>query len=291
MKIRILLCTGLLFLFFNLAYALDWKKLHEEADKEDYNTVSYAVRQNPDAVDAIYKLALVCLDLHKDKEARDNFNKVLALDPKAYQARWGLAEVLRREHKVAESEKILNGVIEDGHGFSPVYITLGYIKYIRMDFNGAVAMASHVIDQGKDNVDLSNYTRAYLLYAGSKGMLAHSGGPFAKIISGISVLPNLKKAQKMQSNSAAVLYGLGSFYLLAPKVAGGNVDRAQDYFERSIKADPFFADAYVRLSQVYKLKGDEAKSKTYLLKAIKIDPGNELARDVLEKKCKFICVD
>lgn len=288
---RIIILFAFTFFFnYGIASALDWKKLHEEADVTNFPQAQTMVRDNPGSADKLYLLALVCLNLHKDREAGEYFNKIIALDPKAYQAQWGIAEVLRREHKIEKSEQLLNEVIKQDSGFSPAYITLGYIKYTQLDFNRAVKLASFVIDQGRDNVDISNYTRAYLLYAGSKGMLANLGGPLAKIISGTAVLPNLKRAEKMQPESAAVLFGLGSFYFLAPKIAGGNIQKAQNYLERALRADPMFADAYVRLSQVYKIQGDKLRSAEYLAKAAKIDPGNQLLKDAASGECKFICV-
>ena len=87
-----------------------------------------------------------------------------------------------------------------------------------------------------------------------------------------------------------VLFGLGSFYLLAPALAGGNIDKAQEYLEIAVKNDSLFADAYVRLAQVYKIKGNDEKYRLYLDKASQIDPENELIADIKNKRCKFICI-
>ncbi|MDD5595555.1 MAG: TRAP transporter TatT component family protein, partial [Candidatus Omnitrophica bacterium] len=87
----------------------------------------------------------------------------------------------------------------------------------------------------------------------------------------------------------AVFFGFGSFYLLAPNFAGGDKNRAGDYLKKAIKLDPLFADAYVRLAQFYKIKGDEKKYEDCLNQALKIDPQNDLALDVKNGKCKFIC--
>ena len=121
-------------------------------------------------------------------------------------------------------------------------------------------------------MDLSNYTRAYLIIGGSYGMLAKYGGPLSKVFNGTQVLPNLKKAQALQPDSAAVLFGLGSFYFLAPAIAGGNINKALGYLMRAVVVDPLLADAYVRLAQVYRMKGDNANFEKYLNRALQIDP-------------------
>jgi len=227
---------------------------------------------------------------HKDSEAAEVFNKIILLDPKTNEARWGIAEALRREHKIEKSEKILNEIIKADPDFSPAYITLAYVKYTQMDFEQSVRLALKVIRQGRENVDLSNYTRAYLLLAGAKGMIASQGGLLSKAINGTAVLPNLKKAEALQPDSQMVMFGLGSFYFLAPAIAGGNINKARDYLEKAIKVDPLFADAYVRLAQVYKVLGDNEKYGKNLRIARQIDPENALLKDFEKGQCKFNCV-
>jgi len=285
----------LLVLFFfsvipEACFSLGWKDLHEQADKISLKQALLAATIKPGSIEDLYVLGLVYLNLHKDKEAQQAFERIIRFDRQTQEARWGLAEALRRQNKLDESEKILNEVIKDNPEFSPAYISLGYLKYTQAEFKKTVELAAKVMKQGREAVDLSNFTRSYLLFAGAKGMLAQNGGPLAKVINGTAVLPNLKKAEELQPDSAAVLFGLGSFYFLAPFIAGGNRDKALAYLEKAIATDPLFADAYVRLGQVYKMKGDNEKFQYYLDKALQIDPHNALAQDAKQAKCKFICV-
>jgi tetratricopeptide (TPR) repeat protein len=279
--------AAFLFLCINICFAFEWKKLHEDADK-----ISLAEAESlgkSGSKEGLYILGLVYLNEHKDKEAMEVFEKITSKDPRAYEAKWGIAEVLRRQHKLEESLKLLDGVIKTDPDFSPAYITLAYVKYTQMDFNAAVRFAVKVMNQGKAKVDLSNYVRAYLLYGGAKGVIAHHGGPLSKVINGTAVFSNLKKAEKLQPDSAAVKYSLGSFYLLAPGFVGGNLELAQDYLTKSVELDPLFANAYVRLAEVYKAKNDTEKYRQYLDKALEVDPGCELAQDVKNGTCKYSC--
>jgi len=230
------------------------------------------------------------LNKHMDKKAEVIFNEMLIKEPDSIEARWGLAETLRRAHRLDASENILKEIINKQPSFSPAYISLAYIKYTKMKFNDSVTLAYKVIKQGKANVDSTNYVRAYLILAGAKGMIAHYGGPLSKIINGTAVFSALKKAQKMSPGHAGVLFGMGSFYLLAPAFVGGDINKAEDYLKKAIVADSLFADAYVRFSQVYQLKGDSKKAQLYLEKALRIDSGNELALDIKNGSCKFICI-
>ena len=73
------------------------------------------------------------------------------------------------------------------------------------------------------------------------------------------------------------MLGLGSYYLLAPFFAGGDKKKALAYLEKAVKADLYFADAYVRLAQAWREKGDKVRHDFYLGKALELDPQNELA--------------
>jgi len=291
LKRSILFFVAFSLLGINLSYGLDWKRLHEKADNIILSDILADVKARPNSIDDLYVLGLVYLNLHKDKEAGEVFNKVLTLDPMVIEAKWGVAEVLRRQHQLQKSEELLNDVLKASPDFPAASITLAYIRYTQMDFNAAVRLADKVLGQGEKNVDRSNHVRAHLLYGGTKGMIAHYGGPLSKVINGTAVLPSLKAAERLQPESAGVKFGLGSFYLLAPTLAGGNLEKAEAYFKKAIEIDPLFADAYVRLGQFYKIKGDSVRYNEYLSKALEIDPQNELALDIKNGKCKFICLN
>ncbi|MDD4939818.1 MAG: TRAP transporter TatT component family protein [Candidatus Omnitrophica bacterium] len=269
-------------------FALDWRRLHAQADKNTLEQIKADLGDNPSSVESSYTLALIYLNLHRDQEAEDTFRKISGLRPQLTEAKWGLAEVARRKHRHDASQKALNEIIQSDPGFYPAYISLAYLKYSLRDFQGALELSNKIIKQGQ-GVDLSNRTRAYLISSGAKGMLAYYGGILSKLVHGTVILRNLRIAEKLSPGSAEVQFGLGSFYLLAPPIAGGSLNKAQAHLEAAIKADPFLADAHVRLAQVYKLKGDRPKYDMYLNQALSIDPGNELALDNKQGLCNFIC--
>lgn len=289
MKRVIVLCIVFSFCFLSSCFALEWKKMHEQADKASLQEVLDFEKKDPGSADGLYRLGLVYLNLHKDKDAENVFGRMLSIDPGSPEAKWGLAEVLRRQHELSESEKLLKEVIKLQPNFPPALVTLAYIKYTKLELNEAVRLASKVINLGLDNVDLSNFVRAYLIYGGTKGLIAHWGGPLSKVFNGTVVLSYLRKAESLQPDSAGVLLGMGSFYLLAPTIAGGDLEKAQVYLNKAIAADPLLADAYARRAQLYRFKGDNKKYEEYLNKAQEIDPGSELAIDIKSGECKFVC--
>ena len=289
MKEAIYLILVFCFILSNKCFALDWKKLHEKADKQSLTQSLMVFQQIPASTENSYVLGLAYLNQHRDKEAESIFRKILENNPAIFEAKWGIAEALRRQHKITKAQNMLNEVLKDQPEFYPAVISLAYVRYIQMDFQESVRLAKKIMEAGSEKTDLSNYTRALCIYAGAKGMIAHYGGPLSKLINGTVAKPNLDKAEELQPNSAGVLFGLGSFYLLAPKLVGGDRVKSEEYIRKAIKIDPNFADAYVRLAQIYKIKGDIATFNKYLNRALEIDPGNELAIDAKSGACRYIC--
>ncbi|MFH1691204.1 MAG: tetratricopeptide repeat protein [Candidatus Omnitrophota bacterium] len=274
-----LVCLFLFFFFVWVfcAYALDWRQLHDKADQMTLSEAQDALNRAPDSLDEMYTLALVYLNHYDVLQAKQMFEQMRKADPDSLEAQWGIAEVLRREHKIKEGRPILEKVIQKDPSYAPAYVTLGYMSFETKEYYESIRLAKKVLKMGQKNVDLANYVRAYLIIGGANGMIADQGWVFSKLFRGTKVLPYLRKAQRLQPDSAGVLFGLGSFYLLAPRFAGGNKKKALEYLHKAIEVDPHFVDAYARLAQAYKIEGDDKKAREFLAKALKIDGQNELA--------------
>jgi tetratricopeptide (TPR) repeat protein len=277
---RTFLVLSLLCLQAAPGYALEWKALHEKAEKTALTDALASVVREPRSLETLYTLGLVYIDLYKIDDAEGVFRDMLRIDAQSIEGQWGAAEVLRRRHKRQEARPILDRIIKAAPAFAPAYISLGYMLFDDKEYDRSIALALHVLKQGRSKVDLTNYVRAFLIIGGAKGMIADRGGPFSKLINGTQILPNMKKAERLQPDSAGVAFGLGSFYLLAPSFVGGDKTKAIAYLEKSVKLDPNFTDAYARLAQAYKMKKDMVKYDFYLGKALELDSQNELALTV-----------
>lgn len=267
----------------------DWKSLNERADETTYTEAIQRLQGRTPAQDDLYIAGLAALKESHIDEACVFFQEIAHNDATWAGAQWGTAECLRRKRQYDRSIAVLQDIIKKDPAFAPAYISLAYIRYTQTDFLEASHLAYQVIRLGEGSVDSSTIVQAYALYAGAKGMLAHFGGPITKIVHGRAVLPYLKKAESLQPASASVLFGLGSYFLLVPKVFGRNIDQAERYLLAARDTDPFFVDTYVRLAQVYKIKGDDQRYHEYLDKALAIEPEHEIALDVKNGRCSFIC--
>ena len=79
--------------------------------------------------------------------------------------------------------------------------------------------------------------------------------------------------------------------MLVPSTLGRDLDKAAGYLSKAIGEDPFSPEPHVRLAQIYKVRGDMEKYRQYLDKALELDPDDELALDIKNGACKFICPD
>jgi hypothetical protein len=180
--VKTIVILGVCFFFFSPCFALDWKSLHTQAAQ---NAVNPQVGIPADgSTESLYLRGLSLLQSHRDSEALETFRKITHHDKSVYEAAWGEAECLRRLHQRGLSKGMLVGIIKVHPDFAPAYISLAYLRYIEMDFEGAVRLAQQVITMGMQHVDEYSYVRALLMVGGAKGMLAHYGGPFSKLLHG-----------------------------------------------------------------------------------------------------------
>ncbi|MDD5746569.1 MAG: hypothetical protein PHO30_04820 [Candidatus Omnitrophica bacterium] len=268
---------------------LNWKLLHEQAAAVSLAEAEQAVREDPQNIEKLYILGLMYFDRHQDKPADEVFARILAVNPNSFEGQWGRAEYLRRIHEVDRAEQVLTSIVSEYPDFFPAYISLGHIKFFRMDFETTTRLMNEVLRHDTTAVDTTTLVRAHCIYAGAKGMIAYYGGPLSKIINGINVMNHLKIAEKLQPDNVLVPYGFGCYYLLVPKVYGKNIDMAERYFNRAMAIDPLVPDIYVRLAEIWMIRDNQGQADEYLKKAEALDPGNELISDVRSKECKFVC--
>ena len=86
-----------------------------------------------------------------------------------------------------------------------------------------------------------------------------------------------KRALELDSNNPQVLASLGRQYLHAPKMFGGDLDKAIASLHKSIDRDPTADEAYVWLAIAYRKKGDAAAANKALDEALQRSPRSVFA--------------
>ena len=224
--------------------------------------------------------ALRLLETRKDKEALEIFEMILLKQPQNPDALWGKAEVLRRSRKFTESEKILNLILKVNPQHAPALLALSYIRYK----DGKLSQAQELVKKAlkSDCPEKENIALAYIMLGSINGKRCVEGRIFDKVWYGLQIKGYFLKAERLAPDFPEVHLGLGTFYLFAPGIAGGNFSEALQELQEAVKLAPDFATANARLAQAYKKTGNLEKYNFYLQKTKTLDPENEVLAEIKE---------
>lgn len=224
--------------------------------------------------DKLINDALRLLKFRKDKDALAIFEKILISQSDSLDALWGKAEVLRRSRDHKQSEEILNKILNKNPKHVSSLISLSYIRYKDDRLNEALTLVKQALEV--ENLDKENEALAYMMLGTINSLRSSRGWFLSKIIYGTQIKGYFLKAKELAPDLPEVHLGLGAFYLLAPAIAGGDLDKAIQELELAVKIAPEFATTNARLAQAYKKKGDLEKYNFYLQRAKELDPENEV---------------
>jgi len=93
------------------------------------------------------------------------------------------------------------------------------------------------------------------------------------------VISEFRKALALDPDNVEAEIGLGAYCLFAPRVAGGDRERAIRHFRRAAKLDPQDPEALTWLAVAFREKGDLAEARQALDQALALDPACRFARN------------
>lgn len=218
------------------------------------------------------------LKLRKEGLAELEIEKILSIQRDDVCALWAKAEILRRDYKFEESKELLKQVLWQCPGHASSLISLAYIEYYDNKFQDASRLLKEALRQ--PDLDRENQALIYMLMGSINAKKASRRGFLSKVAYGARIAGYFERAKNIAPDLSEARLGLGTFYLLAPKIAGGNIERAIEELECAVKLTPDFATVNARLAQAYKHKGDLKKYDYYLRKAKELDPDNETAKEI-----------
>ncbi len=227
---------------------------------------------------ALIDQALRLLKIRKDPEALAIFQEVLLKQPDNQDALWGKAEVLRRSRQDKESEQILEKILKNDPKHFMSLISLAHIRYKENSLNQARKLILEIFSSGCS--DKETLAMANVMLGAINAKLSSQSGFINKIRYGLGIKGYFLKAKELAPDLAEVRMSLGAFYLSAPAIIGGNLNRAMDELELAVKIAPDFATANARLAQAYKKKGDLEKYNFYLQRARELNPNNEVLKEL-----------
>jgi tetratricopeptide (TPR) repeat protein len=259
--------------------AFDWKELHEKEYWSSFEEILTQKESIP-SVENYYMLGLAYLTKHDADNAEKMFEYVLKKYPNNMPAFWGIGEVCRRRYMQYECISILDDIIEIDPSFAPAKISKAFILYWEDKFNKVLDLCFDVLEQGEDNLDTGNRIKAHLLIAGARGRKAEKAVFFRKLDLGLGAMKHLREAKDLNPGDVGVLYAWGVFYLLAPGIIGGDMQKAEEMLMEANKVDPFFVDVYARLAQLFYKRNEIDLANYYITKAYELDSRNLLVNKI-----------
>lgn len=276
------------FLTASAAFAADWKTLADEAVLLSPGAAAFLENKKEKTEQDVYQLTLIYYrDYHhpKLKKLYADHEKTLSGRP-ALKLLQGV--ILLREHRYAESRAVLEGLIRERPDIHAATFVLGHLHYLRKDFERSYALARQLIRKKKD-ISRYHYVVSLLLAAGAKGMIVAHNLLWA-IPAYFEVNGYFREARQLMPEAPEVLYGIGSYHLLTPPVAGGDIDLALSLLEKSRRLTPLNTSVYVRLAQGFRAKKDETAYANNIARARELDPQDELLLDYLSGEKVFLDV-
>lgn len=218
------------------------------------------------------------LKIREDFQALTIFNQVLAVEPKNLDALWGKAEVFRRARNFSEAENIINQILAVNPNHTASLISLAYIRYKDDKLDEAQSLIEKVLKNTCE--DSEDYALALMMLGTINSRRSAKSWFFGKIAYGAQIKGHFLKAKEIAPDLPEVHLGLGTFYLLAPAIFGGNIDKAKEELELAVEIAPTFATANARLAQVYLRKGNIERYSFYLKRTRSLDPENEVLKEI-----------
>jgi tetratricopeptide (TPR) repeat protein len=210
------------------------------------------------------------------------FENILKTQPLNLDALWGRAEVLRRSREFQESEELLQIILKENPRYIPALLSYAYIKYRADDTSSALKLTHQALKF--KGIDKSDEAIANMLLGTINSRLSQKGWFFGKIRYGTQIKNYFLKAEKLDPGLPEVHLGLGTFYLKAPHIIGGSLEKAFKELNLAFNIAPEFATVNARLAQAYKMKGDLKNFRAYLDAAKKLDPENEAVQELENEK-------
>ncbi|MCX5713048.1 MAG: tetratricopeptide repeat protein [Candidatus Omnitrophica bacterium] len=255
-------------------------------DKSGYPVLGFMRRKvvcvKPLRKEARVGKALEFLRIRKDSQAEALLDEVLVSEPVNLDALWGKAEIFRRKYDYKNAQIFLRKVLKVNPKYYPARISLAYIQFRANEFNDAQKTIEDVLNE--DCVDQDTQALSYVLLGNIFSTRSAKGNLMDKMRFTPLVKPYLDKGAEISPNLSEVHLGLGSFYLLAPALIGGSIDKAIEELEKAHKLAPDFATVNVRLAQAYEIKGDKTKFEFYLRRAEELEPNNEMLIEFMQTK-------
>ena len=145
--------------------------------------------------------------------------------------------------------------------------------------------AEHALDEAIENLEQSlkldeKSPDAHSLLADCFGRKIGLG---TQMFAGPKYGPKLqaenRRALELDANSPRAHASLGRQYFEAPKMFGGDLDKAIAEFRKAVELDPKSDETYVWLAMALRKKGDAAGAEKAIEEALRLNPQSVVAKE------------
>ena len=163
-------------------------------------------------------------------------------------------------------------------------------RSLAYEAQGDKKKAGHALDEAIGDVQQSltindNSADAHSLLADLYGRKIGFGiAMFSGPKYGPKVDQENQRALRIDDRNPRVYASLGRQYLLAPKMFGGDFDKAVENFRKSTQLDPKSDETFVWLAIALRKKGDEAGARQALNEALGLNPTSAFAKETAAAK-------
>jgi tetratricopeptide (TPR) repeat protein len=145
--------------------------------------------------------------------------------------------------------------------------------------------AEHWLDSGIEDAKRAiamngRSSDAHALLADLYGRKIGFGGMFAGMHYGPKATAETQRAFELDPNNPRAYAVIGRKYLFAPKMFGGDPQKAIESFQKATSLDPHYDEAFVWLAIAYRKNGKEQEAQTALAEALRLNPQSAFAKQV-----------
>ncbi len=177
-----------------------------------------------------------------------------------------------------EAKKILGGIKKSDKEYAAAQFWLGRISYDEKKYEHVESFFEEAIEANDKQAEYHNW------YGNTLGTMASDANIFKQGMLAPKVKSAWEKAVALKSDYIEPRQSLIQYYLNAPAIAGGSVDKAKEMANEIMKLKP--AEGHLQLGNIYyKEKNYTAAEKEFIMMA-KLDPAYQggLANYYLNQK-------
>jgi tetratricopeptide (TPR) repeat protein len=158
---------------------------------------------------------------------------------------------------------------------------LAQAKESHKDHKGAGQWLDSAIEDAKQAVIIDDRSSdAHALLADLYGRKIGLGGMFAGVHYGPKANAEMQRAFELDPNNPRAYVVVGRKYLYAPRIFGGDLQKAIESFRKATALDPHDDEAFVWLAIAYRKNGKTRQSQAALSEALRLNPRSVFVQQV-----------